>query len=148
MHFSVYNVHDIFLPCQFWEKMVPHPSSRAHLVADNLSLNMTILTRSLLFDLWMDCLLKGLIPPSISVAFLSLKIHKTSLSFSKSFPSLSTIFNVWCPFTLNAPIATNVVCFSRLLKCLRSLYGKQCGPRSDCSYRSSLFWVHAVCFFT
>ena len=41
-----------------------------------------------------------------------------------------------------------VVCFSRLLKCLRSLYGKQCGPRSDCSNRSSLFWVHAVCFYT
>ena len=39
--------------------------------------------------------------------------------------------------TLNTPIATKVVCFSRLLKCLRSLYGKQCGPRSDCSYRSS-----------
>ena len=37
---------------------------------------------------------------------------------------------------------------SRLLKCLSSLYGKQCGPRSDCSYRSSLFWVHAVCFYT
>ena len=34
---------------------------------------------------------------------------------------------------LNAPIATIVVCSSRLLKCLRSLYGKQCGPRSDCS---------------
>ena len=34
-----------------------------------------------------------------------------------------------------------VVCFSRLLKCLRSLYGKQCGPRTDCSYRSSLLWV-------
>ena len=50
--------------------------------------------------------------------------------------------------TLNAPIATKVVCFSRLLKCLRSLYGKQCGPTSDCSYRSSLFWVHAVCFYT
>ena len=28
--------------------------------------------------------------------------------------------------------------FSRLLKCLRSLYGKQCGPRSDCS-GSTLF---------
>ena len=28
--------------------------------------------------------------------------------------------------TLNAPMATKVVCFSRLLKCLRSLYGKQC----------------------
>ena len=50
--------------------------------------------------------------------------------------------------TLNAPIATKVVCFSRLLKCLSSLYGKQCGPRSDCYYRSSLFWVHAVCFYT
>ena len=50
--------------------------------------------------------------------------------------------------TLNAPIATKVVCFSCLLKCLRSLYGKQCGPRSDCSYRSSLLWVHAVCFYT
>ena len=34
--------------------------------------------------------------------------------------------------TLNAPIATKVLCFSHLLKCLRSLYGKQCGPR---------FWV-------
>ena len=50
--------------------------------------------------------------------------------------------------TLNAPIATKVVCFSRLLKCLKGLYGKQCGPRSDCSYRSSLFWVHAVRLFT
>ena len=30
--------------------------------------------------------------------------------------------------TLDAPIATKVDCFSRLLKCLRSLYGKQCGP--------------------
>ena len=50
--------------------------------------------------------------------------------------------------TLDAPIATKVVCFSRLLKWLRCLYGKQCGPRSDCSYRSSLFWVHAVCFYT
>ena len=39
--------------------------------------------------------------------------------------------------SLNAPITTKVVCFFRLLKCLKSLYGKQCGPRSDCSYRSS-----------
>ena len=35
--------------------------------------------------------------------------------------------------SLNAPIATKVVCFSRLLKCLRSLYSKQRGPRTDCS---------------
>ena len=40
--------------------------------------------------------------------------------------------------TLNAPIATKVVCFSRLPKCLRSLYGKQCGPRSDCSLFASI----------
>ena len=52
--------------------------------------------------------------------------------------------NTWRnALTLNASIATKVVCFSRLLKCLRSLYGKQCGPRSDC-----LFWVHALCFYT
>ena len=38
--------------------------------------------------------------------------------------------------------------YSRLLKCLRILYGKQRGPRSDCSYRSSLFWVHTFCFYT
>ena len=51
------------------------------------------------------------------------------------------IANIWlvddqglelqCLLTLNAPIATIVVCFSRLLKCVRSLYGKQCGPRSQ-----------------
>ena len=50
--------------------------------------------------------------------------------------------------TLNVPIATKVVCFSRLLKCLNSLFVKQCGPRTDCSFRSSLFWVHAGCFYT
>ena len=48
-------------------------------------------------------------------------------------------FPVYKGLTLNAPIATKVVCFSRLLKSLRSLSGKQCGPRSDCSY------IGAVC---
>ena len=43
--------------------------------------------------------------------------------------------------TLYAPIATKVVCFSRLLKFLRSLYGKQCGPRLDCSYSCSLLYL-------
>ena len=33
-----------------------------------------------------------------------------------------------CVFTLNATIATKFVCFSRLLKCLRSLYDKQQDP--------------------
>ena len=47
---------------------------------------------------------------------------------------------------INAPIATIVVCFSRMLKCLRSRYGKQRGPRSD--QIEGLFWVHAVGFYT
>ena len=62
----------------------------------------------------------------------------------------TTLEEVLAPsrLTLNVPIVTKVVCFSRLLKCLRDLYGKQCGPRSDCSYMISLFWVRAVCFYT
>ena len=40
--------------------------------------------------------------------------------------------------TLKAPIATKVLLFSRLLKCLRSLFDKQSGPRSVC-YVSTLF---------
>ena len=41
--------------------------------------------------------------------------------------------------TLNAPIATKVVCFSHLLKCLRSLYGKQSGPIGAVCSGSTLF---------
>ena len=43
--------------------------------------------------------------------------------------------------SLNAPIATKVVCFYRLLKCLSSLSGKQCGPRSDCSCSGSMLFA-------
>ena len=43
---------------------------------------------------------------------------------------MPTIFGI---LTLKAPMVTKFVWFSRLLKCLRSLYGKQCGTRSDCS---------------
>ena len=39
----------------------------------------------------------------------------------------------WNIYTSTAWYVLKVVCFSRLLKCLRSLYGKQCGPRSECS---------------
>ena len=98
----------------------------------------------------------------------SQKVYKSCLSFVlqnllipclSSNCMLSSNAQQWCKvlckslttntfLTLNAPIATKVVCFSHLPECLRSLYGKQCGPRSDCSYRSSLFWIHAVCFNT
>ena len=43
--------------------------------------------------------------------------------------------------TLNAPIATKVVCFSRMLKCLKSLYGKQRGPRSVLGPRCFLLYL-------
>ena len=33
-----------------------------------------------------------------------------------------------CILALDAPITTKVVCFSRLLKCLRSLFGKSVDP--------------------
>ena len=78
-------------------------------------------------------------------SFQFLKVHSWSKTSPFSRPRL--VKRIFWGLTLNAPIATKVVCFSRLLKCLRSIYGKQCGPRSDCSYRSSLFWVHAVCFY-
>ena len=60
---------------------------------------------------------------------------------------LSVIFLLLVKFlylNLNAPIAAKVVCFSRLLKCLRSLYDKQCGPRSDCSCSGSTLFAHIL----
>ena len=53
--------------------------------------------------------------------------------------------------TPRKPASENVVCLCRLLNILANFSnlflhtGKQCGPRSDCSYRSSLIWVHTVC---
>ena len=73
-----------------------------------------------------------------------LKSYQSAQRKSRVFTTILCIAKL----TLKGPITTKVVCFSRLLKCLRSLYGKQCGPRSDCSYRSSLFWVHPVCLYT
>ena len=49
----------------------------------------------------------------------------------RKFPHfVKNLVAAWQPLTiqvltLNGPIATKVVCFSRLLTCLRSLYGKQ-----------------------
>ena len=54
---------------------------------------------------------------------------------------VSGLFLQLLTLTLNAPITTKVVCFSRLLKCLRSLYGKKCGPRSDCSCSGSTLFA-------
>ena len=75
-------------------------------------------------------------------------LNPPKITLNHCFEKLSCKSSLNFILTLNAPIATKVVCFSRLLKCLRSLYCKQCGSRSDCSYRSSLFWDHAVCFYT
>ena len=37
---------------------------------------------------------------------------------------------------IKAPIATKVICFSRLLKCLRSLYGKSVDPDQTAPIRT------------
>ena len=73
---------------------------------------------------------------------------RSACAYVQSDQSLASRLSILRLLNLNAPIATKVICFSRLLKCLRGLYGKQYGPRSDDSYRSSLFWVHTVCFCT
>ena len=81
------------------------------------------------------------------------RCNGTDISYLSETPKItfnsqtnSCLDNIFPSFSVRNLI--KVVCFSRLLKCLRSLYGKLCGPRSDCSYRSSLFWVLAVCFYT
>ena len=79
--------------------------------------------------------------------FLTAKLFKQDYRY-KIQEVFSKFYHRHSELTLNAPIATKVICFSCLLKCLRSIYGKQCGPRSDCSYRSSLFLVHSECFYT
>ena len=84
----------------------------------------------------------------IECVFKSCHYTLTSVGGEDKFVLSRLCTTICIVLTLNAPVATKVVCFSRLLKCLRSLYGKKCGPRSDCSYRSSLMWVHPVCFYT
>ena len=71
-----------------------------------------------------------------------------SVVVTKYAAMMGVLLNVSTMLQNQVYIAPKAVCFSRLLKCLRSLYGKLCGPRSDCSYRSSLFWVHTVCLYT
>ena len=46
--------------------------------------------------------------------------------------------------TLKAPITTIVSALSSACD-FKSHFCKQCGPRSDCSFRNSLIWVHTVC---
>ena len=43
--------------------------------------------------------------------------------------------------TLKAPIATKVVCLSRLFKCLRSIYGRKCGPRPGAVFSESTLFA-------
>ena len=72
-------------------------------------------------------------PPVVPILFYS---------NSSNFLISHAIFDLVCSrlssLTLTAPISSNVFCFSRLLKCLRSLYGKQCGPRSGSTLFSSI----------
>ena len=121
-----------------------------HLPLHTCSLDSpTIQKSTILFNLIfaksrIDCLQPSLLVTEAHQRFALLLVVSAISLVPDEFNTFAAIHGL----TLKAPIATKVVCFSRLLKCLRSLYGKQCGPRSDCSYRSSLFWVHTVCFYT
>ena len=66
----------------------------------------------------------------IEVSFVKGPLGK-DYTFTDCCPDKYFDWSDWDGLTLNGPIATKAACFSRLLKCLRSLYGKQCGPRSD-----------------
>ena len=75
------------------------------------------------------------------IAFSSVleRNNNTCILYIYIYRICNQVIGVW---SLKAPFATKVICFSCLLKCLRSLFGKQCGSRSD-SYRSSV--IGAVC---
>ena len=68
------------------------------------------------------------------------------LDQKKSYLSLDQFYSdETSPLTLKLPITTIVVCFVICL--ILSHFCKQCGPRSDCSSRSSLISVHTVCMY-
>ena len=48
--------------------------------------------------------------------------------------------------TLKAPITTMSSALSSA-GYFKSHFCKQCGPRSDCPFRSSLIWVHTLCLY-
>ena len=85
-----------------------------------------------------SCQLTHQYPPSISlcacwVIFKHLLISDLTVSrscLSSKRLHRSSADDKRKELTLKAAITTKIVCFCRLLKCLRSLYGKQCGPRS------------------
>ena len=49
-------------------------------------------------------------------------------------------------YSIKAPITTIVICYV-VCRYFKSHCCKQCGPRSDCSCRSSLILVHTVCLY-
>ena len=80
---------------------------------------------------------------TFSFAIISLRKRERercfTCTFSVFFLSLECLFVAFATsLTLNATIATKVVCFSRLLKCLSSLYVKQCGSRTGSTLFASI----------
>ena len=102
------------------------------------------LLRSVIYVAKLNCVAKILLSKEMGNSHINAqrekKERKTSRTMIKKIKiDIDQVYESFvCVLTLKAPIATKVVCFSPLLKCLRSLYGNQCGPRSDCSYGSSL----------
>ena len=91
----------------------------------------------------------------ISLVFSS-PSQRLRMSYCDYLPSMTSFLKPLCQFssnfmwrlllTLKVPITTIVTALSSA-GYFKSHFCKQCGPRSDCSLRSSLIWVHTICLY-
>ena len=75
-------------------------------------------------------------------------IHMKAL-FSQKIHKIGLLLQLWLTFyglVLSRQSWLLSSALSHLLMFLGSIYCKQYGPRSDCSLRSTLIWIHSVCF--
>ena len=75
-------------------------------------------------------------------------IHMKAL-FSQKIHKIGLLLQLWLTFyglVLSRQSWLLSSALSHLLMFLGSKYCKQYGPRSECSLRSTLIWIHSVCF--
>ena len=85
-------------------------------------------TPTLIFQVWVIDIKHLLIIVMFSLDFFYIVIASWFIKFKQIIPLLKQFYSIASfeiyGLTLNTPITTKVVCFSRLLKCLRSPYDK------------------------
>ena len=100
-------------------------------------------------DVWMLVCLMFVFGALLEFAFVTVQIRQTTKY--KPGDTTEDDYEV-CGLTFKAPIATKVVCFfssaEMFKKPLWQTVWTQVRLLLYISYRSSLFWVHAVCFYT